>query len=348
MTRLTVIGAGAIGGTIAALLSRGGEQVTVIDSDPGHVKAINERGLTIEGPDGPFTATPEALEWHELGDGRDIGDMVLIAVKAQFTEDVLDRLVPMLREDTLVITLQNGLTCLQVADRVGRHRTMAALVNLFADYLEPGRVKYYYPGEFELGELRGGATGRLDEVAHVFRHWGPVVVSDNIEGLLWTKLGNAAMLAATATVDTTIDDAVNRARALMIPLAAETYAVAHAEGVRLEPLPYFDPDRLVAAAEDLANLDTGCLDGYVVEFREHAKPRSGIWRDIVVRKRKTEVGPQLGFVVDRARRHGIATPLTSRLVQMIEELEDGERQMGWDNITELNGIQPVPGRLELP
>jgi 2-dehydropantoate 2-reductase len=341
--RLTVIGAGAIGGTIGALLARGGEQVSVVDSDPSHVRAINETGLTIEGPDRPFTVALRAYGWDEL---HDLGDLVLIAVKAQFTRAVLDRLEPMLSASAMIVTLQNGLTCRQVADRLGANRTLAALVNLFADYIGPGHVRYYYPGEFVLGELSGGNTGRLDDVVHVFRHWGPVEVSDNIEGLLWTKLGNAAMLAATALVDTTIHEAVDHARALMVPLAAETYAVAAAEGARLEPLPYFDPAELVRSARSHGDPDTSCLDGYVTEFREHAKPRSGIWRDIVVRKRETEVGAQLGFVVARAGARGIPTPLTTRLVQMIGELEQGERAMSWANLEELGALANTSGRSE--
>jgi len=333
--RITVIGAGAIGGTIGALLALGGEDVTLVDADPAHIAAINEKGLAIDGPDGPFVAQARATDWEHL---EELGKVVLIAVKGQFTGDVLDRIEPMLTEDTTIVTLQNGLTCLQVAERLGAHRTLATLVNLFADYIEPGHVRYYYPGEFMLGELGGVATGRLDGVAHVFRHWGPIEVTDNIEGVLWTKLGNAAMLAGTALVDTTIHEAVDHARTLMIPLAAETYAVAAAEGARLEPLPYFDPADLVSAAEKGEPLDTTCLDGYVVEFREHAKPRSGIWRDIVVRKRETEVGAQLGFVIDRAGRHGIHVPLTMRLVEMIRELERGEREMSWDNLAELSAL----------
>lgn len=341
--RVTVIGAGAIGGTIGALLARGGEQVAFVDTDSRHVRAINETGLTIEGPDGTFTVTARATGWDEL---NELGDLVLIAVKAQFTQEVLDRLEPMLSENTMIVTLQNGLTCLQVADRLGANRTLAALVNLFADYIEPGYIRYYYPGEFVIGELSGGTTGRLDDVVHVFRHWGPVEANDNIEGLLWTKLGNASMLAATALVDTTIHEAVDHARTLMIPLAAETYAVAAAEGARLKPLPYFDPAELVRSAQSEGDLDTSCLDGYVVEFREHAKPRSGIWRDIVVRKRGTEVGAQLGFVLERAGARGIQAPLTTRLVQMIGELEQGERAMSWDNLEELGALAAASRRSE--
>lgn len=334
MTRVTVIGAGAIGGTIGALLARGGEQVELIEADAAHVRAIEADGLTIDGPDGPFTVRVPATGWDGV---RDVGDVVLIAVKAHFTEDVLDRLEPLLGDDAVVVTLQNGLACLQIAERLGRDRTLAALVNLFADYEAPGRIKYYYPGEFVIGELAGAPTGRLDELVELFAHWGPVEISPNVEGLLWTKLGNASMLSATALVDTTIHEAVDREREVMVALAAETYDVALAEGVELERLPYFDPMALVRAAR-ADPVDVSCLDGYVDEFRAHAKPRSGIWRDIVVRKRKTEVGAHLGFLIERARHHAIPTPLTEKVLALISDLEDGRRAMGWENLDELRAV----------
>ncbi len=341
MTQLTVIGAGAIGGSMAALLARAGHEVTVIESDAAHVDAIRANGLTIDGPDGEFTVDVAAHTWDDVDR---LADVVLVAVKAQFTSDVLDRVEPLLADDAIVVTLQNGLACLEIAERIGRERTVASLVNLFADFVEPGRIKYYYPGEFVIGELAGATTGRIDELRELFTSWGDVEVTDNIEGLLWTKLGNAAMLAATALVDATIHEGVDRYRDVMIPLAAETYAVAAAEGVELERLPYFDPEQVRTAAVASGPLDVSCLGGYVTEFRLHAKPRSGIWRDIVVRKRKSEVSAHLGFLLTRARAHGIPTPLTARVLQMISEREDGTRPMGWENLDEL---RTLAGRQEV-
>jgi 2-dehydropantoate 2-reductase len=76
-------------------------------------------------------------------------------------------------------------------------------------------------------------------------------------------------------------------------------------------------------------------------YRHSAKTRSGIWRDLAVRKRKTETGPLLGPVITAGQRHGIATPTVQRLAAMIGEMEDGRRGFGQDNLAELARVAPT-------
>jgi 2-dehydropantoate 2-reductase len=77
-----------------------------------------------------------------------------------------------------------------------------------------------------------------------------------------------------------------------------------------------------------------------VFYRGHTKTKTGIWRDLVVRKRKTEVEAHLGATLERAGRHGIRTPLTRRLLALIGEIETGRRVMGWQNLDEMVGVRP--------
>jgi 2-dehydropantoate 2-reductase len=70
-------------------------------------------------------------------------------------------------------------------------------------------------------------------------------------------------------------------------------------------------------------------------YRQHTKTKTGIWRDLAVRRRKTEVGALLGATVAKARTLGVAMPLTERLIAMIEDLELGRRVMSWSNVDEL-------------
>ena len=70
-------------------------------------------------------------------------------------------------------------------------------------------------------------------------------------------------------------------------------------------------------------------------YRAHMKTKTGIWRDLAVRKRTTEVGALLGATVIKAQRFGLAMPLTKKLIAMIEDLESGRRAMSWNNMDEL-------------
>ena len=76
-------------------------------------------------------------------------------------------------------------------------------------------------------------------------------------------------------------------------------------------------------------------------YRGHTKTKTGIWRDLAVRKRKTEVEAHLGATLARAARHGIRAPLSRRLLALIGELETGRRAMAWENLDELVALRAV-------
>src|SRR5205085_3969723 len=118
-------------------------------------------------------------------------------------------------------------------------------------------------------------------------------------------------------------------RHLYIALAREILAVAAARTVRPEAFDGFDPAAYLTTAP--AGAAEHSLDALVAHNRRSAKSHSGIWRDLAVRKRPTEVDAQLGIVVELGREAGVPTPLTARVVALIHEIERGERPMALEN-----------------
>lgn len=334
--RFTIVGAGAIGGTLGAYMVRGGEDVELVDVVEPHVRKMAADGLTIRAFDETFTVPVRARTLAELTGPLDV---VLLAVKAQHTREAIEALAPLLAADGCVVSVQNGLCEKIIAPVVGEARTVGCFVNFSADYLEPGLIHYGGPGAFYLGELDGSMTARLDRIAAGIRRWGKVTLTQNIWGYLWAKLGYANMLFATAVVDADMADVIERYPELAVELATEVYTVAAAEGIKPEPFDavepqlYFPRERRDQAAIDAAIARLTALQ------RTNEKTRSGIWRDLAVRHRKTEVDQQIGLVAAIGAGHGMALPLTNRLVAMIHELEDGRRQRGWHNVVELDELR---------
>jgi 2-dehydropantoate 2-reductase len=128
------------------------------------------------------------------------------------------------------------------------------------------------------------------------------------------------MLVATALADAPMAELIHRHRPVMHALVAEVYAVAAAEGITPEPFDAFDP--LPYAGDDDAAKDRA-TDALVAWLRTQAKDRSGIWRDIAVRRRPTEVPTHYRPVLAAAARHDIPVPGLERLVAQIGELENG-------------------------
>jgi 2-dehydropantoate 2-reductase len=316
VTDYVVVGAGAIGGTVGARLARDGRSVLLCDADLEHVAAINERGLAIDGPVERFSVEVPAVEPAGLPDELDV---VLLAVKSQHTREALEAVAPRLAPDGFVVSLQNGINEPLIASVVGKQRTVGAFVNFGADYLEPGRIFVGGRGALYVGELDGSQTKRLERL---LRDLPDARETSNILGFLWAKEAYGAMLFATAVSDLSIADALAepRYRGVFVQLAREVLAAAP---VPVEPFDGFDAGDLEGSVERL------------VEFnRRSAKTHSGIYRDLMVRRRPTE----------KAMLEEIDGPLLRRTLELIGEIEAGRRTCEVANLELLAAYQRLQER----
>jgi 2-dehydropantoate 2-reductase len=157
-------------------------------------------------------------------------------------------------------------------------------------------------------------------------------LTDNIWGFLWGKLAYGAMLFATAlTGDSMSDNFADPARFPVFDrLGREVMQVAAARGIRPVGFNGFDPSAFAPGAGlDRSRASIAAL----AEFNRHtAKTHSGIWRDLAVRKRKTEVDPQIGIIATLGAEFGIDTPAIRTLVGLIHDIEDGRRPQSIDTM----------------
>ena len=332
---ITIYGAGAIGGVTGAALARAGHDVVLVDRAEDHVAAMNAHGLTIESREGSVTVPVRAITPGALGHGL---GLVLLAVKSQDTSGALEVLTPRLAADGAIVSLQNGLNEELIAEKIGAPRTVGCLVNWAADWVAPGRILHGGHGALVLGELDGRMSDRVQGLAKLLAVVAPTEVTDNVLGYTWAKHVYGALLVATAVVDAPVYEVVERSPAvqqMLVALVVENMRTAEAAGIRLEPFDEYAPaDYRAAARGDLAARQRA-MEIIARHYRQHTKTKTGIWRDLVVRRRKTEVGALLGATVAKARMLGLDMPLTERLIAMIEDLERGRRVMSWDNIDEL-------------
>lgn len=331
MNNLSVWGAGAIGGTIGAYLRRAGQALVFVDRAADHVEAVNRTGLHISGPVADFTVAAHAFTPAQV---NDTFDTVLLCVKAQDTGGAVEAILPHLASDGCIVSVQNGLKQLTIARLAGKQRTVGAFVNFGADWLGPGEVQFGGRGAVVVGEIDGRITDRATRLhAMLLQFDDRAVLTANIWGYLWGKLAYGAMLFATAPTDDSMADcfAAPDRRSLFTSLAREILAVARAAGIRSEAFDGFDPGAY--ATDDGA---AASLDALERHNRHSAKSHSGIWRDLAVRKRRTEADAQLGPILDAAREHRASAPITTRLIAMIHEAEEGMRPRSRANLDELS------------
>lgn len=297
--RITVIGAGAIGGTVGAHLQRSGHDVLFCDVDAAHVAAINATGLHITGPVEDFTVRAGAVTPDGLPD--QLSDVVLVSVKTHHTPSAAALLRGRLAPGTTVVSLQNGLTFEVLGEAVGMDNLLVCFVNFGADYLSPGVIMQGNIGTFRIGELDGRRTERLQRIAEALPY---AQETDSILGYLWAKEAYGAMLFAGAVSDLSIADSLDRPeyRPLMLAVAREVLNQAPVAPIGFDG---FEPHDL-----------PGSLERLVAFNRASAKSHSGIYRDLAVRHRPTEVAEQIDV---------LAGPLTHQVGALIRAIEGDKR-----------------------
>ena len=287
---ILVWGAGAIGGTIGAHLVRAGEDVTFVDRDRDHVAAIAGRPRHHR-PDGRIHRPGEGVHGGSAPGPLRAG---LPLRQGPGYGRCLARLLPHLTEDGYVVSAQNGLNELTIAKILGEVRTMGCFVNFGADYMEPGVIHYAAAAPSSSARSTAKRRRASRRCINCCASSRSARADRNIWGYLWGKLAYGAMLFATALTDASIADclASERHRRLFIALAREVAgrggrAQGQARGLRRLR------SRAPSARASARPRRCSSLDHLVAFNRRSAKTHSGIWRDLAVRKRSTEIEAQL-------------------------------------------------------
>ena len=332
MHETVIWGAGAIGGTVGAYLARAGMDPLMVDTDAAHVATMSANGLKITGPIEQFTAPVRALTPDQV---RTPIRRVLLAVKGQHSAAAARMIAPLLAPDASVLSLQNGLNSAAIAGQIATERVLLALVNFASDYIAPGEVLYGGRGSVLIGAMDGRITPRVADYVSLLKRFDErIEATDNVVGLLWGKIGYGGLLIATALTNDTMAAVLadRHWHPVLARIGGEIMRVAYASGITPVGVDGFDAEGF--ARGDELRITASC-DDMAEHYRHSAKSRSGIWRDLAVRKRKTEVEAQFAPVIAAGKRHGIATPTLERLATMIREMEDGQRDFSRDNLAEL-------------
>jgi 2-dehydropantoate 2-reductase len=340
--RIAVIGAGAVGGVIAALADRAGHDVS-LTARGAQLDAIRADGLHLTGHWGEHRAHPRASGTLSI-DPENPYDLVLLTVKAQDAAAALEANAGALPEVPLVV-VQNGLGGAAAAAAAHPATPVVGALALFAaSYLSPGEVSITTPATTYLGlptvTGRPGAPGApaasaaapaapeaaaLDLARRTLGDLMPIAVSPNFEGAQWTKLIvnqiNALPAITGMPVQQTISDP--RLRAVLTASMREAVAVARQKGVRFETvLGLSDP---LLRAFSLAPKPLARLLPRLMARRMGATPNPGSTLQSIRRGQLTEIDHLNGAVVGAARELGREAPVNAALVALVHRVEREKR-----------------------
>lgn len=332
MEPILIIGAGAIGAITGVHLIRAGHAVEFIDVERAHVDAVRRDGLRLSGAL-DATVRPKIMLPDEA-EGQ--YSRILLAVKARHTVDTLPTLARLLAADGYVASLQNGLEEYALMEALGKKRVIGAYLTFGGFYVEPGHIKYGGRGSFKIGEPDGARSERVTALANMLSVQQPVEVTDNIFGYLWAKMALGASYFGTAIADMDVVDVYGSAerRSILGALCGEVVSVAEALGVAVETSDGFDPKAFRPGNAD-AKAQDASWDAQRRYWGAINNGRTGIWRDLAIHKRPTEIDGLIVPLVALAEKNGIAVPRLRKLCDTVHAIERGEIPLSVDALTSL-------------
>jgi 2-dehydropantoate 2-reductase len=309
--RFAVAGAGAVGGYLGARLAAAGQDVALLARGP-HLRAMAERGVRVQSPDGDFEARPTVSDSPAAIGAADV---VILGVKAHSLADLAPRLRPLLGPDTVVVSTQNGIpwwfTPLERVDPAGviaaaidAPRVVGSIVYFSSEVAEPGVIRHIEGNRISLGEPDGGRSERCRVIAQALNEAGlRCPVTAHLREEIFVKLlGNAAFNPISAITGATLAEMVRHpdVSALARRIMAEVESVASALGLHLP----VSIEQRMSGAERVGEHKTSMLQDF-----EAGRP--------------LELEAVVGAVMELGERLGIAMPCTSAVYACAKLRADG-------------------------
>jgi 2-dehydropantoate 2-reductase len=299
--RTVIVGAGAMGSLFGGVLSLSGEEVWLVDIWKEHIDTIRSKGLVIE-----EKGKTQTISVNATSDIASIGkaDLILYFVKTYHTEKAVSDSLVLEKEDTVFLTLQNGLKNEEtICKQVDRKKVILGVTGQGATLLGPGHIRHAGWGKTYVGELDGRSTERSDRISQMFLKAGiETEASSRIHDLVWEKLfinvGINALAALLGLKNGQLLDYPETMR-LMEALVSEAVEVAHRKGIRIEVNPI---DRVRGVIE--ATRENRCSMGQDLDY-----------------KRRTEIDAINGAVVREADHLGISVPYNRMITDLIKVIE---------------------------
>ena len=301
--KIAVVGAGAMGSVYAGLLADAGNEVWAVDVWKEHVDAINDRGLRIEGASGDRTVGLKATSnCNEVGPC----ELIIIATKAAQVGEAAKSIEPMIGDNTLILTIQNGLGA---AERICQYRDPDNILigvagGFGASMKGPGHAHHNGMELIRLGEMKGAVSERLENVAKTWRNAGfNVKAFDDIEQLVWEKfICNVTFSGPCTVLRRRVGEVMAEENSWKVALACglEAHAAGVAKGVNFS----FDDPR--AYVHDFGSKIPGARPSMLLDH---------------LARRRSEIDAINGMVPVVAREFGVGAPVNEVIVSLVKSLE---------------------------
>lgn len=310
---------------------RAGLDVTFVDQWWENVEAMRAHGLTVNLAAGSQHTEVRPLHIHEIAETRGSFDVVFTAVKAYDTRWVAELMKPLMREDSVFVGLQNGMTIDESSEILGPERSVGCVLGIAANMPQPGLVNRETDSSqtwLSVGEVSGAMTERLGDIHEALSHAAHVEMSDDIRSAKWMKLlANIPEMLPSGILGLPLLEAAHTegVRPVMDQMSREAYAVADALGITFQPT-------LGRSAEEMADSDQYAVDLLDVILESYSRPgtRVAVLQDWD-KGRRAEIDAFSGYIVAKGAEVGIDVPVNTAVVDIARRIESGDLTPSPDN-----------------
>ena len=329
--RIAIYGAGSLGTILGAYISKAGVEIELINRNKAHIEALQTNGAHITGTvefNQPVVAyTPDQMSGEY--------DVIFLMTKQQYNAEVVTMLKDYLAADGVLVTFQNGLPEVLIADILGEERVLGCTVAWGATLQGPGVCELTSAPDalsFSLGAISPKKNKHFDKVKEILEHMGTVDVEENFIGTRWSKLLiNAAFSGMSAVLGCTFGEAAGHreSRKVVQALIKECIDVCAKGGIRIEPVQGKDIVKLLDFHNPIKKAVAYMI--IPIAIRKHAKLKASMLQDIEKGK-LTEVDAINGAVCNYGRKVNFPTPANDKVVEIIHKIEKGELKPGFYNL----------------
>ncbi len=329
--RIAIYGAGSLGTILGAFISKAGINIELINHNKAHVEALQTMGAQITGTV-KFTQKVTAYTPNEMSG---LYDIIFLMTKQQHNKDVVQLLKKYLISDGVLVTFQNGLPEILIAEILGEEHVLGCTVAWGATLQAPGICELTSAPDalsFSLGAISGNRSKHFNKVKELLELMGKVEVEENFIGTRWSKLLiNAAFSGMSAVLGCTFGEAARpkESRKIIQALIKECIDVCKMGDIHIEPVQGKDIVKLL----DYNNTIKRAFSFFIIPIaiRKHAKLKASMLQDLEKGK-LTEVDAINGIVSQYGRKVGCPTPMNDRVVDVIHKIEQGELKPCFENL----------------
>lgn len=329
--KTAIYGAGSLGTILGAYISKAGVAIDLINRNKAHIEALQNKGAQVTGTV-QFIQPVKAYTPDKMNGKYDI---IFLMTKQQHNAEVVTMLKDYLADNGVLVTFQNGLPEMQIAEILGKERVLGCTVAWGATLQGPGVCELTSAPDalsFSLGSITQNCSKHFDKVKELLELMGTVEVEANFLGTRWSKLLiNASFSGMSSVLGCTFGEAAGprESRRIVQALIKECIDVCKFGGIRIEPVQGKDIVKLL----DYSNPVKKAISFFIIPIaiRKHAKLKASMLQDIEKGK-LTEVDAINGAVSAYGRKIGFPTPVNDRVVEIIHKIEQGELIPGFSNL----------------